>query len=247
MSKLKTTVEHGQKSFYCEWNPRLANVISRMEKKGDNNRILKMILTGTGKFETNKLKLGKSIFFRNSFSRYKNPIRFKETIIDFRKNSMNEPIPIEIVRDEFDFAMDEFPETTKTIIVDEIIWVDNHDNKNWNNLGKVRWMGLMDRKEVILKANYRSVIPDLVESGVYRPLVMAKADRFDMYRNNMNHIKRKKMRSAELAKFDPFDFFRHLWVDSGDIEAFIVDPKTRIAETIPIRARWNGHIHQFQE
>lgn len=247
MSERKTTVKHDLKGFYCEWNPRLENILHRMEKKGDNNRILKLILKGTGKFETGKLPLRKSKYLRNSFSRLKNPVRFKETVIDFRNNPTKEPISIEIIRDEFDYAMDKFPETTKTIIVDEIIWLDNHDNKNWNNLKKVRWMGFMDRKELILKADDRKVVPDLIESGVYRPLAMVAADRFDLHYNNVSHIKRKGMRSAELSQFKPFGFFRHLWVDSGEIEAKILDPITRPKETIPVKIRHNGHILQFEE
>lgn len=244
---MKTEVKHEEKEFFTNWNPRLGNVISQLEKKGDNNRILRMVLIGTGKFDKIKLKLRTLKYLRNSFSKLKNPSRFNETVIDFRKNPLKEPIPIEIIREEFDFAIGKFPETVKTIIVDEIIWIDNHDNEDWDDLSKVRWMGMMDRKEIILKADDRKTIPDLVEGNVYRPLVMVAAERFDLHRNNVNRIKRKNMRSAELAKFEPFDFFRHLWVDSGDIKAFIIDPKTRIAQTIPIEVRWNGHKHQFQK
>jgi len=208
-----------------------------------------MSLIGTGKFTTSKIKLRKLLYLQDSFCKLINPIRFNYTIIDFRDNPLKEPIPLETVREEFDYAKNEFQETTETIIVDEIIWVDNHDNKDWNNLSKVRWMGLMDRQEIILKGEERRTIPDLVEGNVYRPLVMAAADRFDLFRNDLDHIKRKKMRSAELSNFDPFDFFRYLWVDAGDIEAFVVNPvsKQAVRDTIPIKVRYDGHIHHFQK
>lgn len=249
MSSKSTDVEHNHKAFYCEWNPRLDNVLARLEEKGDNNRILRMVLKGTGKFHCELIKLRKLKYFRNSFSKLTDPIRFNYTPIDFRDSKAKEPIPIEVIREEFDYAMnDGFDETAETVIVEEIIWLDNHDYKDWNNLSRKRWMGLMDRKEIIIKGEDRKMIPDLEESGTYRPLVMVAAERFDLFRNDVNRIKRKNMRVADLLVFDdPSNFFPNLWVDSGDIEAFVIDPvsKQAVKDTIPIKIRYNGHVVQF--
>jgi len=236
--------------YYVEWNPRAENVLKQMAKKGDKNRILKIKFVGSGKHTAEKIKFKKSRFFRWSFKRFLNPLRFKETVVDYRKNKRI-PITVERIQEEFDEFVARFNiEVAETVIVDEIVWVDNLDNENWDDLSKLRYFAWMSRDVIKLKGYHRKAIPDLYDSGVYRPLVLSRVLRYDFHRDSpIFRIKSDKWRSADRIRFgDVADFMMNLWVDRGDIEAFLVDPTSREAELadIPISAKFDGQRVKFE-
>lgn len=235
--------------YYVEWNPRAENVLERMAKKEDHNRIIRIKFVGSGQFAAEMKKQKHSTFFRRSFKKVLRPMRFKDTVIDCKKN-FGRPIPIWDIQEEFNEFVKNFDdEIAKTVTADEVIWVDNLDNEDWGNPGQKRWMGWMSRDILKMKGDYRKAIPDLYESGVYRPLVLANVIRHDLHRACPMRIKRKRWQAADRIRFaDVAGFLVNLWVDRGDIEAFLIDPKTReaVRTEIPVSAKVDGQRIKFE-
>lgn len=249
------SIKRKKYKYLVEWNPKLGNVLKRMARMGDNVRICYLKLVGSGKHNYERKKIRKLIFFRRSVAELVNPIRFCETIIDYHKHAHGTPISVESILDDFKIIEERYPEVAETITVEELIFVDNHSQTNWNNLNRQRYMALMHRNVIKLTGGYRKAVPDLCESNVYRPLVLAMVGPFWMsygmknLRDAMFSLKNNVI-EAELTDFEQYKHnFHHLWIDRGDISAFLVNPHTRIATVIdePIKIRYNGIVKHFDD
>lgn len=255
-SKKKRTYSYLNKQYYCEWNPRVINVIKQMSHKGDTNRILKIKLVGGGdqslKVVSGKTKRKRLGPLAKCFKERKDPLEFCTKTINFQIHNKKDPIPIKKFQEWLDYAKFYYGEAViGTITVEYLIWLDNYNHPNWNDLhnpNKIRWAAFMTRDEIKLTGDYRKAIPDLEESGVYRPLVIRNAMRFNLHWNKLGRISSKEWESADLVRGEDISpSFPNLWVDRGDIEFFEVDPKTKkaIVKEFPKKIRTNGEIKEF--
>lgn len=259
-SKKKRTYNYLNKQYYCEWNPRLVNVLKQMKKKGDTNRILVIKLVGGGdmslKILSGKTKKKRMGALAECFKERKNPLEFCEKTIKYKKHNIvkgnPEPISVEKFQEWLNYAKFYYGESIiDTITVENLIWLDNYDHPDWDDIQnhlKIRWAGFMTRDEIKLTGDYRKKVPDLDESGVYRPLVITNSLRFNINYNKLYRIRSKEWQSADLIRAgDISPNFPNLWVDRGDIEFFEVDPKTKksVVKEFPRRIRTNGHIEEF--